>query len=318
MISRESSEIPRDFTFDLAICSVGYERRCRWVAQKFGITGQEKIGLEFGYLKEGSYRENRDYFEQNGWNIHAAQSISSFEGITDGIRRLADSEKPVRVFVDISSMSRDMMARIALAIDRARVFCSIDAVVAYAPSAFDGAYVAAPIRLAAPVRPELAGWSSRPDKPLGAIIGAGCEPSLTLGSLQVLEPDKAWLYYPRGHDPRFDECLAAANKHVAEIFDVSSFEYIIGDPVITRGRIAALMNSVDGDFRLVCVPFGPKIFAWLMLTTIVFEERRHVGVWSFSSREQAQPIDRDVGDDAVWYSAHLDKGQKAEGKSGGK
>jgi hypothetical protein len=305
MISNESNVRPEDMSFVLAVSAVGYERRCRWIAENCGVVAERKLGLEFGFLKEGSYAANKAYFEGTGWEICSAQEPQVFEKITSTLCAMADGTKPLRLFIDISSMSREMMANVALAVDRVRTDTAVEIVTAYAPSAFSGDYAPAPIRLAAPVKPALAGWSSRPDKPLGVIMGLGCEPGLALGALQVLEPNKAWLYYPKGFDRRFEEALPKANEHVADIFDVTSFDYEVKDPVITRGRIEALMNSVDSSFRLICIPFGPKILAWLILSTVIFEERNGAGVWSFSSREHAIAVDRDVSGEVVWYSSLL-------------
>lgn len=138
-------------------------------------------------------------------------------------------------------------------------------------------------------------------------MGLGCEPGLGLGALQVLEPHKAWLYAPRGNDSRFETALVSANEHIDDIFDVTEFDYELAEPTIARGRIEALMNSVDGSFRLICIPFGPKIFAWLVLSTVVFQQRRNVGVWSFSSREHAQAVDRSVSDEVIWHQMILQK-----------
>jgi hypothetical protein len=305
MISNETSVPPNDLSFDLAVAAVGYERRCRWIAENCGISAEYKLGLEFGFLREESYAQNRAYFEGAGWHISLAKGSKSFDIIWEVLTKMGVVSRPLKVFIDISSMSREMMANVALAVNRVRLFADIEVTIAYAPSGFSGSYAPAPIRLAAPITPTLAGWSSRPDKPLGVIMGLGCEPGLALGALQVLEPNKAWVYSPRGFDSRFEESLSKANEHVADIFDVTLFNYDISDPVTTRGRIDALINAVDRSFRLICIPFGPKIYAWTVLSTVVFEDRRDIGVWSFSSKEHAIAIDRDVSGEIVWHKSIL-------------
>jgi hypothetical protein len=305
MITSETNDAPSNFHFDVAVVAVGYERRCRWVAENFSIDGHQKVGLEFGFLREGSYAANKLFFEASGWKVSSAQESNTFQELSAKIASIGENGCIARVFVDISSMSREMMANVALAIERARSAREIHLVISYAPSEFGGAYHPAPIRLAEPMMPELAGWSSRPDKPLGAIVGLGCEPDMALGALQVIEPNKAWLYTPRGIDERFDETLSNANQHVADIFDVTNFEYAITDPHMTRGKLEALLNSVDQSFRIVAIPFGPKIFAWLTLATVVFDHRRSVGVWAFSSKEEATVVDRPSSGAVVWYQSVL-------------
>jgi hypothetical protein len=305
MILDEEVGGPTTSAFDVAVAAVGYEQRCRYVVGEFDVTAEWAIGLEFGFLKEASYSDNRRFFDERGWQTLSAQDPSSFKTITDAIVRSAKGDAGCRVFLDISAMSREMMASVALAIRDAQKEVSVVLTIAYAPAEFGQSYGSAPIRLSAPVKPELAGWSSRPDRPLGVIMGLGCEPGLALGALQVLEPHKAWLHRPRGFDERFNTALDLANEHVADIFDVTEFDYEIRDPDITRGKIEALLNSLGGSFRVICIPFGPKIFAWLILTTVIFQERREIGIWSFSSREHAEAVDRPVSGEVVWYTATL-------------
>ncbi|MBB5708437.1 hypothetical protein [Sphingopyxis panaciterrulae] len=306
MITQENNAPPEVFEFDVAIAAVGYERRCRYIVERYDIRANRQIGLEFGFLKEASFDENQAFFSERSWEILDSREAEIFDRVAVALVETAAASEQLRLFVDISSMSREMMANLALAIDRAQATRKIALAIAYAPAQFGVPYKPAPIRLAAPVKPELAGWSSRPDKPLGVIMGLGCEPGLGLGALQVLEPHKAWLHAPRGFDHRFEDALVKANEHIDDIFDVTEFDYELAESTIARGRIEALMNSVDRSFRLICIPFGPKIFAWLVLSTVVFQQRRNVGVWSFSSREHAQAVDRSVSDEVIWHQMILE------------
>lgn len=315
MIQDEKVGEPSSFAFDVSIAAIGYEQRCRYVVGRHNVTAAQAIGLEFGFLKEASYAENRSFFDARGWKILSAQDPHAFAAVTEAIIGSSSDRHLCRVFLDISAMSREMMANVALALSNAMASVPISLCVAYAPSEFGLSYRAAPIRLAAPVKRELAGWSSRPDRPLGVIMGLGCEPNLALGALQVLEPHKAWVHSPRGFDERFNDALKAANEHVADIFDVTEFDYDISEPDLTRGRIEALLNSVEGSFRIICIPFGPKIYAWLVLLTVIFQRRREVGVWSFSSREHAEPVDRPVLGEVVWYTVDLNTDSQAKDAS---
>ncbi|WP_419826144.1 hypothetical protein [Sphingomonas sp.] len=309
MTVNETSGAPTSFKFDVAVAAIGYEQRCRYVVGQKNVTATRAIGLEFGFLREASFASNLDFFRARGWEIHNAQGAACFDVLVAAIVEAAAEERAVSVFVDISAMSREMMANIVLALSRARSQATIRLSVAYAPTQYGISFRSAPIRLAAPVKPELAGWSSRPDKPLGVIMGLGCEPGLSLGALQVLEPNKAWLYSPCGFDERFADALKASNEHIADIFDVTEFDYEISEPSLTRGRIEALLNALEGSFRIICIPFGPKIYAWLILATVVFQARRGVGVWSFSSRDQAEVVDRPVSGETIWYNVTVGAAQ---------
>lgn len=305
MIVSENSIRPSSFSFDIAICSVGYEKRGRFIVETLDVEADYKIAIEFGFLRELSYSENLAFFEKKGWQLKSLRDDDLFNYIVDLVSRHNVSSE-CRIFIDISSMSREMMAKLVVALNRAvSSDYEIELTVGYAPSEFSGDYQLAPIRVSGPVVPDLAGWTSRPDRPLGVIMGLGCEPGLALGSLQLLEPSKSWLFSPSGFDPKFFGGVRSANAYVEDIFDVTQFEYSIDSAFVTRCRIEALMNSLEPAFRLLCVPFGPKIFAWLCLATVVFQARNGVGVWSFSSKEQAIAVDRGMAGDIVWYTCFL-------------
>lgn len=305
MINLESDHAPESFEFDFAIVAVGYERRCRWVTEKHSIRSKDGRGLEFGFLREGSYADNVAYFTALGFKIRYGLRDDAVDELASAVCSIASDEPSV--FVDISSMSREMIANVVLSLQRARVKKPISVTVAYAPSKFTGPYEPAPIRHASPIKPFLAGWSSRPEIPLGTIFGLGCEPGLALGALQMLEPNKAWIFKPKGIDPKYDAAMRKANEHIDEIFDVSSFTYDIEEPMFARGRLEALLNALEGSFRLIVVPFGPKIFAWLSVCTVVFGGKSNVGVWTFSSKEQGKAVDRDAEGHVIWHRLNLSR-----------
>jgi hypothetical protein len=99
--------------------------------------------------------------------------------------------------------------------------------------------------------------------------------------------------------------MAKANMHISDIFDTMEFTYDIGKPTITRGKLEALINAIEDDFRIIVVPFGPKIFAWLAISTAVFTHRSTVGVWAFSSKDLAVPTDRKAEGHIIWHRMTL-------------
>jgi hypothetical protein len=302
----ESDSTPETLTFDVAIVAVGYERRCRWLFTHQAIETKLLLGLEFGYLADGSYGDNVAFFKAvPNCKIINGISLDSSTQIADAIHGTSDSKEDISILLDISSMSRSMIANAALGIQALRRYRNIHVTVSYLPSKFAPPAGPSPIRLASPIKPDLAGWSPRPERPVGVVCGLGFEEGLALGALQFLEPAKAWIFVPVGVQSEFDNAVRRANQHIGDIFDTSQFHYQINQPTFTRGKLEALLNSVSQDFRVVVVPFGPKIFAWLALTTIVFCGRRDVGIWTFSSKEQERVVDRDAEGSIIWHSIKL-------------
>lgn len=301
MIAEENDSAPEVREFDLSIVAVGFERRCRYVVQKRALAAKVGIGLEFGFLAEGSYQSNRAFFAQRGYDFVSGLDTETPDLIERRVREAPRSGAVKSVFVDISSMSRQMIANVIIGLNAVARHEPLRIAAAYAPSKYSRSGEQAPIRAASPIKPALAGWSATPEKPLAAVFGLGAEQGLALGALQTLEPDKAWLFTPKGIDGRYDAAMLKANEHISDIFDVSQFDYDIVRPCATRGRLVHLLNSIDGYYRIVAVPFGPKIFSWLTLSTVVFDERRDVGVWAFSSKESAKVVDRRAEGPIIWH-----------------
>ena len=73
MIRDEEVGQPSTFSFDVAVAAVGYERRCRYVVGEFDVTAERAIGLEFGFLEQASYSDNRQFFDKRGWQALSVQ-----------------------------------------------------------------------------------------------------------------------------------------------------------------------------------------------------------------------------------------------------
>jgi hypothetical protein len=311
MFSDENIDIPDLLSFDICIVAVGYERRCSWVYKTCGLSGNTRIALDFGFLTGGSYSDNRSYFETVGFAIRRGIGSQAVSDILEAFGDFDWSNHSPRVFVDVSSMSREMIANVLLALEKFRAGRSLSICASYAPAKFGTDYTPGPIMVASPIRPEFAGWTSEPERPLGAILGLGCEPGLALGALQMLEPMKVWTFSPSGVDEKFDQALLKANEFIPDIFDVTGFTYDLNDPSIARGRFEALLNAVEGDFRLVAIPFGPKLFAWLVMATTLLGSRKDVGVWAFSSKEAGLAADREAAGPVIWHNFTVMESQYA-------
>ena len=307
MIIGESEDCHRRH-FDVAIVAVGYERRCTFVTEKSSIEAAHFIGLLFGFLEDGAFAANKSYFESKEAEFLMGTGEAPLvpELISKSILNLAEQKDVLSVFVDVSAMSRQVMSNVALALQIVSLTYRVEVCTSYAPSIFHKDYAASPITYEGPINHGLAGWSSHPETPLGVIFGLGCEENLVLGALQFLEPDKGWLFCPRGVEGSYDAALEKANQHVSDIFDVTYFGYDIRHPAITRSKYQVLLNSLTSHYRVITVPFGPKIFSWLTMSTVIFDRKHEVGLWTFSSRDKARLVDRDAEGTIIWHVLTID------------
>jgi hypothetical protein len=277
--------------FDIAICAIGYEGRSRYFWETTKTKAKKKIAIRFGGQNELQFKNNQDFFEQEDfsfWDLRASNSLAE-------LCQILNLEKPtpptVTVCVDVSSMSRRMIAFVFEALE-AVCFVKSKITVVYAPSAFEKTVEVSPILVREPISKRFVGRSISPDKDLALIFGLGTAGFLSIGAVQFLEPKKSWMFAPKGVDPRFDAEVNSGFQMVTSLFDVHRQDYMISEPEVTKGRIEQLINTLEPYYRLAIVPQGPKIFAAIAMAILVERKDHHVAVWYFSSTESAVPVDR--------------------------
>lgn len=108
-------------------------------------------------------------------------------------------------------------------------------------------------------------------------------------------------------DDRFNAASVKANEGIEEIFETTRFAYDIQQPTVLRAKFEALLKSVDSDYRVIAIPFGPKLFAWACISTLVFDQRHDIGIWAFSSQERGHPADREAEGPIIWHTMSVAK-----------
>lgn len=189
---------------------------------------------------------------------------------------------PLRVAVDISSMTRQRIAdtMLALYVDSG---VPVDIDWLYAPAAHGVAVDSkVQIRINEPIR-GFEGWGDPADA-VTCVVGAGFEGDLALGVIDELEPADTWIFkplgYPTGNGALFD---SVSDDHVQE--------YRPEQPYRTLLRLDSLVGELVLHKRVVILPLGPKIFALLALI-IGLSNRREVVVWRLSADSGRIPFDQ--------------------------
>lgn len=292
--------------FDLLIGAVGYESRSTWLLENGDIKANTIWGLQFGYNQVLHFDRACETYAKVGADVTL---FSGETGLGDLTAKFSDFQqrldRPLRVVLDISAMSRLMIATTFLALTRSNRTYGIELDTHYTPATFRVPGPTAPARVAQPIVPELAGWSSRPDTPLGVIIGLGYEGSVAAGALQVLEPSRTWALYPVGFDPQFLQAVHNANDDLSTFYDVIKLTYSISDPAGTRALLRRLLSDLKADYRIALIPFGPKIFSWLCMVTALETGFEEVAVWRFSPQELGQPVDHVASGISIWHQLVL-------------
>lgn len=288
---------PKHDQYDAAIVAVGYERRAKHAYEMLAPESRVKIGVHFSNLSQGSYKSNLSFFTQRDfecvpfpfWNGGFVQTrIMESRRINYAKCEVRD----VRVFVDISSMSRFMLASVVvmlwkLSFDVPVIVDFVYSVAAYTPPHPEMEQIAN----AGPVLPEFSAWGS-PHVPTAAIIGLGYELHKALGILEFIEPAQVWVLQGRSPDPKYDRGVDKANRLLCEgLPSKSIIQYRVAQPLECYSAVESLVAGVSREFRPVLVPFGPKVFALCCMLTAV-NHYPAAAVWRVSSELASPVVDR--------------------------
>lgn len=286
---------------DAFISVLGYETRSTFLAKASSLEKSYKLAFAFPSSEDAAYKDNRDTLEGLGFDIVPYDADEVQSKIDDLIKQVDSDGSVVRVVIDISSMSRPMIAKIVLAIVNCNAGQEIRVQFCYCPAAFiKPSHENAPVTRSEPVVPELAGWSVTPENPITAIIGIGYEHDWALGAIEFLEPATAWAFMPSGEDRRFDREVSAANKDLLNLLpDEHIHTYSLARPAACLGILENLVYGLKQNSRPILVPFGPKLFSLLCIIVAIIHAPR-VTVWRVSGDAASIPDDRRAAGDVVY------------------
>lgn len=188
--------------------------------------------------------------------------------------------RPVRVFVDVSCLSRPAIAQVFAALPRLAQHQPIELRVGYSLAVYapSPAVWATPNRTICPVHPAFSGWTSEgASAPLDVVVGLGYEKGKALGAVEYLEPRHRWICVPTSPEEAY---LAEVEKHNKNLIDNSGdrvAHYQVLSPVETYFSLRSLVEGMARGARPVLLPFGPKLFfAVNLLVALTVEE---AAVW---------------------------------------
>lgn len=291
------------------IASVGYESRSRYVAERLHTRAARVVGFTFERHQVLSFGQNRRYFERIGEVVDVREgeyrsaigglvrNLAEAWGRSERIRWGGRSTAPLRIAIDLSSMTRQRIADTVLAV----CFDSGAEIVVdwlYAPATYPGSGGdVGPVRVNEPVR-GFEGWGD-PALPLAFVFGSGFEGDLVFGVIDALEPSETWVFYAEGYSSRHDSELRLRNRSVFESLGGERLiRYRVDQPYETLVRVGSLVSTLCSESRVVLLPLGPKIFA-LLCFLVGASERRGVTVWRLSSDLDRKPVQRVASGDIV-------------------
>lgn len=291
--------------YDLFLGTLGYESRSTHLARNELFHAQRNVALAFPEEDYASYLRNRDFLCGAGFEIipNTPQSIGELLD-TAVASPAAEAGRPYSILIDISSMSRPMLASLIYALSNLKVDRGIAATFAYLPAAFvKGSAEHPPVAVSEPVTAEYAGWTATPELPISAVVGLGYEHDLALGALEYLEPTAAWAFIPTGEDRRYDDAVKEANRNLeAMLSDDRSMTYLVDRPIRVHATLETLVYGLLQRSRPILIPFGPKIFT-LCCLLVARSYAPDVTVWRVSGETLSRPGDREASGNIVMLKA---------------
>lgn len=301
--------------YGVVICALGYESRARYLAETLNLSGELKIALGFGDCKMHGYAENLRYFESSDFKILELSDEDFHRVIKAEIEHFlsVSARREISVCLDVSSFSRIRMAILVnliveIAESNAIRLHVIYSIASFSPPDRDDV----PIRIAAPVTANYAGWSAKLELPTVAVVGLGYEHGKALGAVEYLQADEIWVFDPHSLILDYREALDSANASLLEAVPNSmKIDYDVMNPHDLFVRLESLVYGLIQESRPVVLPFGPKIFT--LVSLLVAQIHPQLAIWRVSGGEPEQPTDRKASGSSVFVEFLL--GDMAIGRS---
>ncbi len=299
-----------DDKFDILICAVGFEARACFVAQaKLGFY-KRGIALAFVERQVLNYWKNYSWCSSNSFSmldfVDAASLSIHLKEKFDDATATVERGSTINLLVDITSMSRPMIATLVRFFSIRSELHTLDVQFTYCPSKYvelgQQIYTTSSI---GPVTPSYAGWTSDPRSHVVALVGLGGERGLALGAMEYIEATDVWAFAPTGVDERYDTASWQANKELLErIGESRVIKYSPLEPFECFTALELLAYGCLRSERPILVPFGPKIFAISSLLAAEIYKPK-IPVWRVSSDQFGEPIDSSTGWECRGSESHI-------------
>lgn len=296
--------------YDLLVGTLGYEARSMYVPRLMAAQCRQVLTPAFDLPPVLNFNDNAAIAQL----LHFMTPSVDSEGFEQAVRAAANELSSVtrpqwapQVLVDVSSMTRDRIARAVSALVDALPAGSIIDVV-YAPAEYvDDLGDDGPVTESGPL-PHFAGWSGSPDVELGMIIGLGFESHLALGVVEQHEPADVWCFLPTGIDGRYDDEVLRRNALLLErVPPTRLISYDVTRPFQTADSIEGILQATGQSHRMMVVPLGAKAFCVSTLAVALAYNNR-LAVWRVSvGNSRRIPIDRVPTGDICALRLHLDE-----------
>ena len=288
---------------DVVIVACGFESRSRDLATQVGFTTARKWALAVPDTSAHAFEENCRTFHALGYSLQYLADDELEPWLRAELdEAVADRESgEMRMFVDISSLSRLRIAQILEGIERCSQSRAVRVFFGYSIAAFSPpALLPSPTVALGPVSSYFAGWATDPELPMSMIVGIGYEQDRAVGAVEFLEPSDVWAFIPTSSLSEYDVVLYQANATLlSQIDPKKQVRYPVEDPNATLALLLPLARKLSASSSVMLIPSGPKILVLLcMLVSCLY---RSMSVWRASASHIEEPIDRCAAGRRIYF-----------------
>jgi hypothetical protein len=273
---------------DLVVVSLSAESRCTNVVSKaaptagvrLAVVEQESVLPSFCACDETLRGLNFSAINDNVLEATLATGFAAFE------------KEQLDAVIDISCMSREVMARLFTWLLYMRPRAELNLYVCYSLAEFSPPpATVSPNEYIAPVASQFAGWPAA-SQPTSLVVGLGYEPHKAEGAAEFLDASEQWLFIPNSPIEQFRVEVEKNNEGLVERARRSNrlVEYQVDDPSATYGQLEFLVSDLSRRSNPVLLPFGPKLFFAIGL--LQCHEHSQAGVWAVSGERVGTEVDR--------------------------
>lgn len=286
---------------DLAMASLSVESRCANVFGNVSPSSRTRLAIVEHESPLPSFTESESCFRSLDF-VRVNETV--LEATLDASIASLDKASLVAI-VDISCMSRDVMARLFAWFLKLTPSIELNLYVCYSLAEFSAPPTEyPPNEYIAPVASRFAGWPSA-SQPTSLVVGLGYEPHKAEGAAEFLDASEQWLFVPNSPIGEFRDAVERNNEGLVERARRANrlVEYQLEDPAGTYGQLELLVSDLSRRSNPVLLPFGPKMF--FALNLLQSYEHAQAGVWAVSGERTAPSVDRRASGRVIGFQAKL-------------
>jgi hypothetical protein len=289
---RPKSQFHGSEFFAVFIC-IGHESRCTHFAS-LKPPAKEKIAFIYDNDQSPRTTQNRKIISELGFVQLNSSECNLRQLIKDIVARCSHLEEPTRrIAVDISSMTRELMAIWVYTIMDAQNANSVEISFVYSHAKFSPPPEQVPLaKELHSITPEFAGMFSDSTAPVMLLIGLGYEPELALSFIEYLEPAKLLVFEPAHHEKSYTKSIHVKNAMFFKtIKNTPLIRYNVFAPYLLFQDLESAIQGAAYDHRVHIAPYGVKIFAIASLLAASLHYPK-VFIWNLNTDPNGQEHDR--------------------------